>query len=42
LRVTLLGALFFGVVQARSTELSIDDALRLAREGFASACESGS
>lgn len=32
LGVTLLGALFFGVVQARSTELSFDDALRLARE----------
>jgi peptide/nickel transport system permease protein len=32
LGVTLLGSLFFGVAQARSTELSFDDALRLARE----------
>ncbi|HEV8656093.1 MAG TPA: ABC transporter permease subunit [Candidatus Limnocylindria bacterium] len=32
LALTLLGGLFFGVVEARSTELSFDDALRLARE----------
>lgn len=32
LGVALLGGLFFGVAQARSTELSFDDALRLARE----------
>jgi peptide/nickel transport system permease protein len=32
LGITLLGSLFFGVAQARSTELSFDDALRLARE----------
>ena len=32
LGVTLLGGLFFGVAQARSTELSFDEALRLARE----------
>jgi peptide/nickel transport system permease protein len=30
--VALIGGLFFGVAQARSTELSFDDALRLARE----------
>ena len=32
LGVALIGGLFFGVTQARSTELSFDDALRLARE----------
>jgi peptide/nickel transport system permease protein len=32
LGVALLGGLFFGVAQARSTELSFDDALRLARD----------
>jgi peptide/nickel transport system permease protein len=32
LAVALLGGVFFGVAQARSTELSFDDALRLARE----------
>jgi len=32
LAVALLGGLFFGVAEARSTELSFDDALRLARE----------
>ncbi|TMF56973.1 MAG: ABC transporter permease [Chloroflexi bacterium] len=32
LAVALLGALFFGVTEARSTEVSFDDALRLARE----------
>jgi len=32
LALTLLGGLFFGVVEARSTELSFDDALRQARE----------
>jgi peptide/nickel transport system permease protein len=32
LGVTLLGGLFFGVAEARSTEVSFDDALRLARE----------
>ena len=32
LGVAVLGGLFFGVAQARSTELSFDDALRLARE----------
>jgi peptide/nickel transport system permease protein len=32
LGVALLGGLFFGVAQARSAELSFDDALRLARE----------
>jgi hypothetical protein len=32
LGVALIGGLFFGVAQARSTELSFDDALRLARE----------
>jgi peptide/nickel transport system permease protein len=32
LGVALLGGLFFGVAEARSTEVSFDDALRLARE----------
>jgi peptide/nickel transport system permease protein len=32
LGVALISGLFFGVAQARSTELSFDDALRLARE----------
>lgn len=32
LGVALIGGLFFGLTQARSTELSFDDALRLARE----------
>jgi peptide/nickel transport system permease protein len=32
LAIALLGGLFFGVAEARSTELSFDDALRLARE----------
>jgi hypothetical protein len=32
LGMSLLGGLFFGVVEARSTEVSFDDALRLARE----------
>jgi peptide/nickel transport system permease protein len=32
LAVALLGGLFFGVAEARSTEVSFDDALRLARE----------
>jgi peptide/nickel transport system permease protein len=32
LGVALIGGLFFGVAQARSTELSFDDALRLARD----------
>jgi peptide/nickel transport system permease protein len=32
LAIALLGGLFFGVAQARSTELSFDDALGLARE----------
>jgi peptide/nickel transport system permease protein len=32
LAVAMLGGLFFGVAEARSTEVSFDDALRLARE----------
>jgi peptide/nickel transport system permease protein len=32
LAVALLGGLFYGVAEARSTEVSFDDALRLARE----------
>jgi peptide/nickel transport system permease protein len=32
LAVALLGGVFFGVAEARSTEVSFDDALRLARE----------
>ena len=32
LAVAILGGLFFGVAEARSTEVSFDDALRLARE----------
>ena len=32
LSVALLGGVFFGVAEARSTEVSFDDALRLARE----------